>query len=123
MNDTCFGPLWDLKDLFERFEQDEAVDFEGMTNFRANAQFKEHIQSYYLSFSQRTVQSDAFQNFWTSVQNFTNVQDVIDNYETRVTTNLLDAGFRYKTVYNTVNEDTTGMLHPDFSYYNPTTIF
>ena len=122
MNDTCFGPLWDLKDLFERFEQDEAVDFWGMTNFRANAQFKEHIQSYYLSFSQRTVQSDAFQNFWTSVQNFTNVQDVIDNYETRVTTNLLDAGFRYKTVYNTVNEDTTGMLHPDFSYYNPTAI-
>ena len=122
MNDTCFGPLWDLKDLFERFEQDEAVDFWGMTNFRANVQFKEHIQSYYLSFSQRTVQSDAFQNFWTSVQNFTNVQDVIDNYETRVTTNLLDAGFRYKTVYNTVNEDTTGMLHPDFSYYNPTAI-
>ena len=40
MNDTCFGPLWDLKDLFERFEQDEAVDFCGMTNFRANAQFK-----------------------------------------------------------------------------------
>ena len=35
---------------------------------------------------------------------------------------FLDAGFRYKTVFDTIHEDTTGMLYPDFSYYNPTAI-
>ncbi|HFU4202495.1 TPA: rhamnan synthesis F family protein [Streptococcus suis] len=122
MNDTCFGPLWDMSEIYDRFEQNPEVDFWGMTNFRANKQFKEHIQSYYLSFSQRVVQSKAFQDFWINVQNFTNVQDVIDNYETQVTTNLVDAGYRYQTVFNTIDADTTGMLHPDFSYYNPTAI-
>lgn len=122
MNDTCFGPLWDMSQVYSRFEEDPEVDFWGMTNFRANSQFKEHIQSYYLSFLQRVVQSKAFQEFWTSIQDFTNVQDVIDHYETQVTTNLVDAGFRYQTVFNTVDADTTGMLHPDFSYYNPTAI-
>ncbi|MFZ2713861.1 MAG: rhamnan synthesis F family protein [Streptococcus suis] len=122
MNDTCFGPLWDLTDIYRKFENDGSVDFWGMTNFRKNQQFPEHIQSYYLVFKQPVIQSNAFQDFWFSVQNFTNVQEVIENYETQVTTHLLDAGFKYQTVFNTVNVDTTGMLHPDFSYYNPTAI-
>lgn len=122
MNDTCFGPLWDMTSIYQRFEEDTDVDFWGMTNFRANHQFKEHIQSYYLSFSRRVIQSEPFQHFWSTVQDYTNVQDVIDHYETQVTTTLTDAGFKYKTVFDTVEADTTGMLHPDFSYYNPTAI-
>lgn len=122
MNDTCFGPLWDLSDVYKQFEEDADTDFWGMTNFRANSQFKEHIQSYYLSFSGKVVKSNVFQDFWKNVQNYTDVQDVIDNYETQVTTNFVDAGYKYKSVFDTVNEDITGMLHPDFSYYNPTAI-
>ncbi|MBY5034826.1 rhamnan synthesis F family protein [Streptococcus gallolyticus] len=122
MNDTCFGPLWDTGEVYRQFEENVDVDFWGMTNFRANAQFREHIQSYYLSFKNPVLKSQVFQEFWMTVQNFTAVQDVIDNYETRVTTVLTDAGFRYKTVLDTVDLDTTGMLHPDFSYYNPTAI-
>ena len=44
------------------------------------------------------------------VQDFTNVQDVIDNYETKVTTNFLDDGFHYKTVFDTIHEDTIGTV-------------
>ncbi|MEY8462920.1 rhamnan synthesis F family protein [Streptococcus merionis] len=122
MNDTCFGPLYDMAPIYHRFEQDATVDFWGMTNFRANKQFDEHIQSYFMSFKQHVVASDTFQKFWKSVQDFTDVQDVIDNYETRVTTNLIGAGFQYGVVFDTLNEDTSEMLHPDFSYYNPTAI-
>ena len=122
MNDTCFGPLWDLEPIYQRFENDSEVDFWGMTNYRKDKDFNEHIQSYYLSFKKQVLTSSAFHEFWQGVQDFTNVQDVIDNYETKVTTNFLDAGFRYKTVFHTIHEDTTGMLHPDFSYYNPTAI-
>lgn len=122
MNDTCFGPLWDMAPLYHQFEHDPETDFWGMTNFRKTAAFKEHLQSYYLSFSKEVVASAAFQDFWTKVQNFTAVQDVINHYETQVTTSLTDAGFAYKAVFDTVDADTTGMLHPDFSYYNPTAI-
>ncbi len=68
MNDTCFGPLWDIAPIYEQFENDETVDFWGMTNFRANIRFKEHIQSYYLSFTKKVIQSEAFQKFWKRVQ-------------------------------------------------------
>lgn len=122
MNDTCFGPLWDMQPVYEQFERDSNVDFWGMTNFRANHQFKEHLQSYYLSFSRSVVQSVAFQEFWMGIKDYTEVQDVIENYETQVTTNLTDIGFKYKAIFNTVEADTTGMLHPDFSFYNPTAV-
>lgn len=122
MNDTCFGPLWDLEPIYQGFESDSAVDFWGMTNFRQTKDFKEHIQSYYLSFKKSVVQSPVFHDFWTGIQDFTNVQDVIDNYETNVTTKFLEAGFHYQTVFDTRTADDSGMLYPDFSYYNPTAI-
>lgn len=34
MNDTCFGPLWDIKDYYSKFELDDSVDFWGLTNNR-----------------------------------------------------------------------------------------
>ena len=122
MNDTCFGPLWDLESLYQDFESDRNVDFWGMTNYRKDKDFNEHIQSYYLSFKQNVVNSEAFQLFWQNIQDFTEVQDVIDHYETQVTTNLVQAGFHYQTVFNTIQADASGMLYPDFSYYNPTSI-
>ena len=50
MNDTCFGPLWDMSDLVEDFEQRQSVDFWGMTNFRKTKYFEEHLQSYFYIF-------------------------------------------------------------------------
>lgn len=128
MNDTCFGPLWDIKDYYLNYEANDQVDFWGLTNNRRTKKshqtqgFPEHIQSYFITFKKLVIASSAFRNFWENVKNHTDVQEVINDYETKVTTTFLAAGFRYQTVFDTVNEDTTGMLHPDFSYYNPTAI-
>ncbi|MGT2926219.1 rhamnan synthesis F family protein [Streptococcus cuniculipharyngis] len=122
MNDTCFGPLWEMKDYYLTYEANQEVDFWGLTNHRATKAFKEHIQSYFISFKQAVLQSEAFEDFWQGVKDFTDVQEVIAHYETQVTTTLLDAGFTYQTIFDTVDEDTSGMLHADFSYYNPTAI-
>ena len=128
MNDTCFGPLWEIKDYYLKYEADDQVDFWGLTNNRRTKKshqtqgFPEHIQSYFITFKKPVIASSAFRNFWENVKNHTDVQEVINDYETKVTTTFLAAGFRYQTVFDTVNEDTTGMLHPDFSYYNPTAI-
>lgn len=122
MNDTCFGPLWDMKDHYLTYESDSTVDFWGLTNNRATKEFPEHIQSYFISFKKAIIQSPKFLEFWKGVENFTAVQDVIDHYETKVTTVFLDEGFRYQTIFDTTSEDASHMLHADFSYYNPTAI-
>ena len=119
MNDTCFGPLWDMSDLVEDFEQRQSVDFWGMTNFRKTKYFEEHLQSYFISFKNHVVASEVFQKFWTSIKTFTDVQDVIDNYETRVTSVLTEAGYRYDAVFNTIEAEAGDLIHPDFSYYRP----
>ncbi|MFR2275303.1 MAG: rhamnan synthesis F family protein, partial [Streptococcus salivarius] len=119
MNDTCFGPLWDMSDLVEDFEQRQSVDFWGMTNFRKTKYFDEHLQSYFISFKKHVVASEVFQKFWTSIKTFTDVQDVIDNYETRVTSVLTEEGFRYDAVFNTIDAEAGDLIHPDFSYYRP----
>lgn len=119
MNDTCFGPLWDITDIVEEFEKRPNVDFWGMTNFRKTKYFDEHLQSYFMFFKKHVVASEAFQKFWTSIKTFTDVQDVIDNYETRVTSVLLEVGYRYDAVFNTIAEEAGDLIHPDFSYYRP----
>ena len=119
MNDTCIGPLWDLKEYFERFEKRVDVDFWGMTNFRKTKYFKEHLQSYFVSYSRQVVTSKIFQKFWTTIRDYETVRNVIDHYETRFTGKLTRSGFKYGVVFNTLNEDAGDLIHPDFSYYKP----
>lgn len=119
MNDTCIGPLWDLKEYFEKFEKQVDIDFWGMTNFRKTKYFKEHLQSYFVSYSRQVVSSKVFQKFWTSIRDYDNIRSVIDRYETRFTGILTKSGFKYGVVFNTINEDAGNLIHPDFSYYRP----
>ncbi len=119
MNDTCFGPIWDFSPHFLGMEADEQVDFWGLTNFRATKEFPEHLQSYFLTFKKPVLQDQSFFDFWQNVQDYDNVQDVINHYESGVTTYFLERGFQYKALFDTTQEATEGMLHPDFTYYNP----
>ena len=111
MNDTCIGPLWSLEPYFRSFESAIDCDFWGMTNFKKTKYFQEHVQSYFVSYSQAVVSSKVFQKFWMSIKNFENVRQVIDCYE--------KSGFNYQVVFNTLHENSDEMVHPDFSYYKP----
>ncbi|WP_270745152.1 rhamnan synthesis F family protein [Lactococcus petauri] len=126
MNDTCFGPLCDMVPYYAEYEARE-VDIWGITNHRAyqeskNHGFAEHIQSYYKVFSHKVISSEVFQNFWKNIEDFENVQDVIDHYEIRSTTVFIEAGFKYETILDTRELDDSRLLHPDFSYYAPDVI-
>ena len=105
MNDTCYGPIWDINEVFEKYDSDSSTDFWGMTNHRATERFKEHLQSYFITFKKQVVQSKEFKNFWSNVREYTNVQDVIDYLESPVTNIFVDAGFNYKAVFDTTNEE------------------
>ena len=66
----AFGPLWDMSDLVEDFEQRQSVDFWGMTNFRKTKYFEEHLQSYFISFKNHVVASEVFQKFLDFYKDF-----------------------------------------------------
>jgi len=112
MNDTCFGPLVDFKTIYDQM-QARGVDFWGMTTNIAltdllvdssgNVIFAPaHIQSYYMTFNAKVVSSAVFKQFWTGVKDFTDVLDVITNYEIQLTQLLASNGFTYGSYYDAV---------------------
>jgi rhamnosyltransferase len=124
MNDSCFGPLCDVGALYAAMERDGA-DFWGITNGKATeAAFgrktypiREHIQSYFMCFNREVVGAPAFQQFWSSVQYLSNMEDVIIRYEVGLTPLLSDAGFRYRCVVDThhidIDHANLAIDHPD----------
>ncbi|MBD5854214.1 rhamnan synthesis F family protein [Lactococcus lactis] len=126
MNDTCFGPLYEMLPYYKKYEE-QHTDFWGMTNHRSYQEskhhyFEEHIQSYYKVFSKKVLQSETFKNFWQDIKDFTEVQEVIDHYEIQSTSAFLKAGFQYESILDTRELDNSRLLHPDFSYYAPDVI-
>ena len=121
MNDTCFGPLYDMQPYYENYEA-EAVDFWGITNHRETKTVSEHIQSYFVVYHKKIIESNLFQSFWDNIEILSDVQEVIASYETSLTSELIKMGYQYKTILDTVSLPISGMLHPDFSYWNPSVI-
>lgn len=112
MNDTCFGPLFDFGAIYESMES-RKVDFWGMTTNIALTDLLQdssgkvifapaHIQSYYMTFNQAVVSAPVFKEFWTGVKDFTDVLDVITNYEIQLTQLLAANGFTYSSYYDAV---------------------
>ncbi|MDY4511205.1 rhamnan synthesis F family protein [Streptococcus hyovaginalis] len=122
MNDTCFGPLWDMYPYYERYENDDSVDFWGMTNHAEvkghNLYIPEHLQSYFISFKKSLVQAPVFKKFWKSVESHADVQKVIDQYETQYTKLFQKAGFNYTAVLDTVPIH-QNYFHRNFTIHYP----
>lgn len=122
MNDTCFGPLWDMVGYYERYEQDDQVDFWGITNHAKvkshHLDIPEHLQSYFMSFKKKMTSSPAFLEFWKSVESYTDVQLVIDKYETQYTRLMTRAGFKYTAVLDTVPIH-ENYFHRNFTIHYP----
>ncbi|MDY0361096.1 MAG: rhamnan synthesis F family protein [Desulforegulaceae bacterium] len=123
MNDTCFGPLFEMANIFETMENNK-IDFWGITNHKntkngmpiTNQEIPEHLQSYFLSFSKETVSSQIFKNFWENIEFFQDVRNVISCYETKLTKLLVDSGFKYQAWINTIDLKNE---NPDFANWHP----
>jgi rhamnosyltransferase len=110
MNDTCFGPMFDLEAVYIHMNN-QKTDFWGLTNHRKTRNYKlsnyklipEHIQSYLMCFNKKVIQSPAFRSFWENVDYIQKIETVIRLYETQFTSVLLKAGFKYSVFFDTVN--------------------
>jgi rhamnosyltransferase len=110
MNDSCFGPLTIMEKIYYEMEA-RKVDFWGITELKArkngmpgtNTYLPRHIQSYFLCFQRNAILNPAFIRFWQDVEYFTDINNVIREYETQLTGLLAKSGLKY-SVYATMQE-------------------
>lgn len=57
-----------------------------------------HIQSWFLAFKRTVFESEVFQKFLNSVKEEKCKNDIISNYEIKLTQTLVDKGFKYETI-------------------------
>ena len=77
VNDSVFGPLYDLKPVFEQMEK-KGCDLWGITDSFEKGY---HLQSYFLVFEERVIQSGFLDQAWKNFRFFQNKENVIRNYE------------------------------------------
>lgn len=92
-NDSCYGPIFDLKPMFQRMN-DSKADFWGIS---AVSRPQLHIQSYFLVFNHKVIQSAIFKNFWSQVKVLNNKDKIITGYEVGLSQRLMSAKFSWQT--------------------------
>jgi len=121
MNDSCFGPFFDLQEVYTNMEQ-KNIDFWGLTLYKKtkkgmsgnNAFIPEHIQSYFMCFNKTVVSSSVFQNFWINVNCLNNVKYY---YKTQITLLLSKYGFKYSVKYSP--NHVSANIHNDIAAWHP----
>ena len=89
-NDSCFGPLFNLSDIYRKLTNQKG-DFFGMS---ANCRPFFHLQSYFLVFNQRVIQSEPFLQFWQNLTVLTNKDQIVRDYEVGLSQILIKAGYQ-----------------------------
>jgi lipopolysaccharide biosynthesis protein len=94
-NSSIIGPLQPLAPLW----QNPAIvgcDFWGLTD---NDELESHLQSYFLVFRPRVLQSARFMDFWNSILPYKDKQQLILSYEVGLTRWLEEGGFKWGAVF------------------------
>ena len=92
-NDSCYGPIFDLKTVFKKMEQ-RKCDFWGLS---ASKWYHIHIQSYFVVLNNNVLQNDELFNFFSKVEAQSSLSEVCEKYEDQLTYVLNKAGFSFDT--------------------------
>ncbi len=106
LNDTFYGPLYPFKEVFEKMDKREELDFWGLTkgykqidgwNRSDDGYLPEHIQTFFIVFRSSVINSDAFKDYWAKydINNMNTFVDVVSGHETQFTKYLYEHGFKY----------------------------
>ena len=125
-NNSFFGPLYPLADVFSEMEgRPQKYDFWGMTiHPRAEGVIhrsqklpyvNEHIQSYFIVFTKNVTNSDVFINFFRSLPEIREFYEAVCLYELEITRVLSEAGFSYGSLVdnNGLPLANSTILYPD----------
>lgn len=96
LNDTCYGPIYPLKEIFEEMEKRDC-DYWGITR---SLQFGEHIQSYFWTVKSNIIKSGALKQFWAE-QKISEIHSItVTQYEMRIIPFFNALGYRGDTYVN-----------------------
>jgi len=97
-NDSCYGPLSPLSDIWNNTPTISA-DFWGLTSGR-DPHFDHHIQSFFLVFKKRVFTSEIFSAFMNSIKAEEYKMDVVEKYEVGLYQKLRTAGFNGTALFD-----------------------
>ncbi len=104
VNDSCYGPFFPLKNIFDEMDKKDC-DFWGITKnvfgYRKGS-FKffvkrPHIQSYFISFKKNVFTSKIFDDFMQSITTQKQKREIISKYEIGLSELLYNNGFKCST--------------------------
>ncbi len=88
-NDSIFAPIFPFDDLFSKMRKSNC-DFWGPT---ISYDITPHIQSFFIVFNKRCIESEVFVNFWNNLKIINERDNVITMYELGFSKLLLSHGF------------------------------
>lgn len=111
-NFTCYGPVYPFKEMFDEMESREC-DFWGLSRHpeieawltaSSDSKICKHIQSYFISFRNKILQSPDFVEYWNTLKPVNNYNEAIFHHELRCSPWFEKRGYRSST-------------YMDFEYY------
>ncbi len=88
-NSSIVGPLFPLRPIIEKQE----AKGDSVWGMVLSHQHTKHLQSYFLAFDKTVIQSDVWNEWWSSVEDLSDKDEVIQRYELGFTQWLETAGF------------------------------
>jgi rhamnosyltransferase len=88
-NDSVYGPFWELATVFDAMRL-RGANFWGLTD---SYDYQHHLQSYFLVFAGDALQSQAFSDFWQSIEILEDKVAIIRRYEVGLSEVMDAAGF------------------------------
>jgi rhamnosyltransferase len=89
-------------------------DFWGLTVNQE--QYLPHLQSYFLVFNKKIINSEIFKNFFRKVKHENCKQNIIENYEIALTPTFVDAGFKMDSFIKKIFERNPTLHYKSFSF-------
>ena len=130
-NDTVFGPVYPLSDVFAEMEKREDLDFWGMTQHPAYEKedlvtrnnpygfAPEHLQTYFVVFRKTLLGSEVFERFWRKLLPIDKYEEAVGKFETIMTKLFADGGFKWDSFVRTEDVATDD---PNLTLYCPATM-
>ena len=109
LNSTILGPIYPLKESFEKMSQCD-LDFWGLTKYFKYDEdpfgcipygyIPDHIQSHFICCRKSLVKSDEFKKYWTDMPMIKNYNEAVGKHEAVFTKHFSDLGYKWDVSVN-----------------------
>lgn len=92
-NDSFFGPLFSIDEMFAEMDARKELDFWGITKSAGNSDVGEILQTYFWVVRSKMLNSDDFYDYWAKMPYYKSFKDVVMQYERKFAYTFSQKGF------------------------------